>query len=132
METLNFTYEVGEENQYTFTITGYELDVDVKYLFYGFREGVEQFDYLENVEPTSGKTFAFTPTVVKNQGPPTYIKLVLVGTYTDDKLGVSKDKLFQLGFAGVRGLIAENESLKEQLGSVEARLAAVEARLASL
>jgi hypothetical protein len=98
METLNFTYEVGDENEYTFNIEGYDLDVDIKYLFYGFREGVEQFDYMENIKPTSNNTFTYTPTIIKNQEPPTYIKLVLVGTYTDDKLGVSKDKLFQLGF----------------------------------
>jgi len=91
METLNFTYEVWEENQYTFTIEGFELNVNIKYLFYGFKEGVEQFDYLENIEPTSSKTFTYSPTIIKNEEPPTYIKLVLVGTYTDDKLGVSKD-----------------------------------------
>jgi hypothetical protein len=115
METVEFSYEVGEENQYTFSIEGYELDVDVKYLFYGFREGVEQFDYMENIEPTSSNTFSFTPAAVKGQDAPIYIKLVLVGTYTNDKLGVSKDRLFQLGFVGVRGLIAENENMKNEI-----------------
>jgi len=131
METVEFSYEVGEENQYTFTIEGYDLDVDVKYVFYGFRESVEQFDYLENIEPTTNNTFAYTPTVVKGQEPPTYIKLVLVGTYTNDKLGVSKDRLFQLGFAGVRGLIDENESLKAALSSMKTRLDRLEAFMIS-
>jgi hypothetical protein len=90
METLNFTYEVGDENEYTFNIEGYDLDVDIKYLFYGFREGVERFDYMENIKPTSNNTFTYTPTIIKNQEQPTYIKLVLVGTYTNDKLGVSQ------------------------------------------
>ena len=115
METLNFTYEVGDDNEYTFNIEGYDLDVNIKYIFYGFKEGVEQFDYLENIEPTTNNTFAYTPAVIKNEEPPTYIKLVLVGTYTDDKLGVSKDRLFQLGFAGVRGLITENENMKKEI-----------------
>jgi hypothetical protein len=119
MKTLNFTYEVGEENQYTFTIEGYDLDVNIKYLFYGFKEGVEQFDYMENIEPTTNNTFTYTPTIIKNEEPPIYVKLVLVGTYTDDKLGVSKDKLFQLGFAGVRGLITENETLKSRIDILE-------------
>jgi hypothetical protein len=47
------------------------------------------------------------------------VKLVLVGTYTDDKLAVSKDRLFQLGFAGVRGLIEENETLKDRIKILE-------------
>jgi hypothetical protein len=115
METLNFTYEVGDENEYTFNIEGYDLDVNIKYLFYAFREGIEQFDYLENIEPTTNNKFTYTPTSIKNQEPPTYIKLVLVGTYTDDKLGVSKDRLFQLGFTGVRGLIKENENMKKEI-----------------
>jgi hypothetical protein len=115
METLNFTYEVGDENEYTFNIEGYDLDVNIKYLFYAFREGIEQFDYMENIKPTTNNKFTYTPTIIKNQEPPTYIKLVLVGTYTDDKLGVSKDKLFQLGFAGVRGLITENENMKKEI-----------------
>ena len=119
METLNFTYKVGEENEYTFNIEGYDLDVNIKYIFYAFREGVEQFDYLENIKPTTNNKFIYTPTIIKNQEPPTYIKLVLVGTYTDDKLGVSKDKLFQLGFAGVRGLIEENETLKSRIDILE-------------
>ena len=119
MKTLNFTYEVDEENQYTFTIEGYDLDVNIKYLFYGFPIGVEQFNYLENIEPITNNTFTYTPPIIKNEEPPTYIKLVLVGTYTDDKLGVSKDKLFQLGFAGVRGLITENETLKNRIDILE-------------
>jgi hypothetical protein len=118
METVEFSYEVGDENEYTFNID-YDLDVDVKYLFYGFREGVSQFDYMENIKPTTNNTFTYTPTIIKNEEPPTYIKLVLVGTYTDDKLGVSKDKLFQLGFAGVRGLIDENETLKDRIKVLE-------------
>ena len=119
MKTLNFTYEVGDDNEYTFNIEGYDLDVNIKYLFYAFREGVEQFDYLENIKPTTNNTFTYTPTIIKNEESPTYIKLVLVGTYTDDKLGVSKDKLFQLGFAGVRGLITENETLKSRIDILE-------------
>jgi hypothetical protein len=115
METLNFTYEVGDDNEYTFNIEGYDLDVNIKYLFYGFKEGVEQFDYIENIEPISNNTFTYTPAVVKEQEAPVYVKLVLVGTYTDDKLGVSKDRLFQLGFAGVRGLIDENEKMKNEI-----------------
>jgi hypothetical protein len=59
MKTVDFSYEVGEENQYTFTIEGYDLDVDVKYLFYGFREGIEQFDYIENIEPTTNNKFIY-------------------------------------------------------------------------
>lgn len=114
MKTLNFTYEVGEENQYTFTIEGYDLDVNIKYLFYGFPIGVEQFDYLENIEPTTNNTFTYTPTIIKNEEPPIYVKLVLVGTYTDDKLGVNKDKLFQLSFSGIIGLIHENENMKKE------------------
>jgi hypothetical protein len=119
MQTLDFTYEVGKENQYTFTIEGYDLDVDIKYLFYGFRENVERFDYMENINPTSNNTFIYTPTIIKNQEQPTYIKLVLVGTYTNDKLAVSKDRLFQLGFTGVRGLIKENETLKDRIKVLE-------------
>jgi len=115
MKTLNFTYEIGDDNEYTFTIEGYDLDVNIKYLFYGFPIGVEQFNYLENIEPITNNTFSYTPSIIKNEEPPTYIKLVLVGTYTDDKLGVSKDKLFQLGFAGVRGLIDENEKMKNEI-----------------
>jgi len=122
METLNFTYEVGDDNEYTFNIEGYDLDVNIKYIFYAFREGVEQFDYLENIEPTTNNTFTYTPTIIKNEEPPTYIKLVLVGTYTDDKLGVSKDKLFQLGFAGVRGLIDENEKMKNENETLKNRI----------
>ena len=122
METLNFTYEVGDDNEYTFNIEGYDLDVNIKYIFYAFREGVEQFNYLENIEPTTNNTFTYTPSIIKNEEPPTYIKLVLVGTYTDDKLGVSKDKLFQLGFAGVRGLIDENEKMKNENETLKNRI----------
>jgi hypothetical protein len=119
METVDFTYKVGDENEYIFTIKSYDLDVNIKYLFYAFREGVEQFDYIENIEPTSNNTFTYTPTIIKKEKPPKYIKLVIVGTYTDDKLGVSKDRLFQLGFAGVRGLIDENEKLKSRIDILE-------------
>jgi len=122
MKTLNFTYEIGDDNEYTFTIEGYDLDVNIKYLFYGFPIGVEQFNYLENIEPITNNTFSYTPSIIKNEEPPTYIKLVLVGTYTDDKLGVSKDKLFQLGFAGVRGLIDENEKMKNENETLKNRI----------
>jgi len=115
MKTVNFTYEVGDDNQYTFAIEGYDLDVNIKYLFYAFREGVQQFDYLENIEPESNNVFKHTPPVVKNEEPPVYVKLVLVGTYTDDKLGVNKDKLFQLSFSGIIGLINENENMKKEI-----------------
>jgi hypothetical protein len=115
MKTVNFTYEVGDDNQYTFAIEGYDLDVNIKYLFYAFREGVQQFDYLENIEPESNNVFKYTPPVVKNEEPPVYVKLVLVGTYTDDKLGVNKDKLFQLSFSGIIGLINENENMKKEI-----------------
>ena len=114
METLNFSYTVDDNNKYNFTIENYELDLNTKYLFYGFKENDELFDYLENIQPININSFSYT-----TSDKPVYVKLVLVGTYTNDKIGVSKDKLFQLGFAGVNGLIIENENMKKEISNLK-------------
>ena len=121
METVGFSYTVDNNKNYNFTIEGFELDINTKYLFYAFwgEDEKTDFDYLENVEPTSENTFSYTPVVNRSKILPIYYKVVIVGIYTMDKLGVSKDKLFQLGFAGTNALIIENENLKERVNQLE-------------
>ena len=116
MKEVNFSYEIND-NEYTFTIE-YDLDMNQKYLFYAFKED-DLFDYIENIKPLSNNTFIYKRTKIKGQTLPDYYKLVVVGTYTDDKLGVNKDKLFQLSFSGIIGLINENEILKNRIDILE-------------
>ena len=132
METLNFSYTEDEDNNYIFTIEDYDLDIDIKYLFYAFKDNDENFDYLEDIEPISINTFSYKPSINKNKSAPVYVKLVLVGTYTDNKLGVSKDKLFQLGFAGVNGLIIENENMKVENENMKNEILELKTRIHTL
>lgn len=127
MTTLDFSYKIDDNNEYTFTIN-YDLDVNIKYLFYAFKENDELFDYLENIKPTTINTFSYKP----SENKPVYVKLVLVGTYTNDKLGVSKEKLFQLGFSGVNGLIIENENLKKEITELNAKYESLLSRIIKL
>lgn len=128
METLEFTYKIDDNNEYTFTID-YDLDVNIKYLFYAFKENDDLFDYLENIKPSTINTFQYKPS---EKNKPIYVKLVLVGTYTNDKLGVSKEKLFQLGFSGVNGLIIENENMKKEITELKNEITDLNAKYEAL
>ena len=119
MFDCGFSYTIDDNWTYTFTIN-YDLDLDKEYLFYIWRNQ-EEIDnkvnqHIENVKPLTKNTFQFTPQYEEKEvkTDKKYFKLVLVGTYVKDKLGINKDKLFQLGFTATLGLINKVEKLEEE------------------
>ena len=85
----------------------YIMDLSKEYLFYGYTDNTN-YKHLEEIKPITINSF-------KNPHKDCqFIKLVIVGTYIDDKLSVSKEKLFQVFCGGVLALKHKYEQLKNQ------------------
>tara|TARA_B100000470_G_scaffold213670_1_gene194357 strand:- start:353 stop:2083 length:1731 start_codon:yes stop_codon:yes gene_type:complete len=134
MFDCNFSYTIDDDWVYTFTID-YDLDLDKEYLFYAFQNqeqiDTRAFQYIENVKPLTKNTFTFSPVYKEKEikKDKEYFKLELIGTYTNDKLGINKDKLFQLGFSATLGLIKKVEKLETENEILEARIIDLETEL---
>jgi hypothetical protein len=121
MMDVQFSYQWDETHtKYLCKIQGYELDVNKEYLFYVWTDiPDENMNYLEYIKPLTNRTFLFTPTLRNGETSKNYVKMVLVGEYIYDKLGVKKEKLFQVAFSAVNGLILENDELKSRIDILE-------------
>jgi hypothetical protein len=121
MMDVQFSYQWDETHtKYLCKIQGYELDVNKEYLFYAWTDiPDENMNYLQYIKPLTNRTFLFTPTLRNGETSKNYVKMVLVGEYIYDKLGVKKEKLFQVAFSAVNGLILENDELKSRIDILE-------------
>jgi len=87
----------------------YNFDLSKEYLIYGYTDINDiNYKHLEEIKPITINSF-------KNPHKDyEFVKLVIVGTYIDDKLSISKEKLFQVFCGGVIALKHKYEQLENQ------------------
>ena len=93
-----------------------------EYLLYGYTNNTE-YKHLEEIKPLTTNTF-------KNPHKDSvYTKLVIVGTYIDDKLSISKEKLYQVFCGGVIALKHKYESVNIKNNELENKVTILETEL---
>ena len=105
----------------------YNFDLSKEYLLYGYTDINDiNYKHLEEIKPITINSFKNPHKDCK------YIKLVIVGTYIDDKLSINKDKLFQVFCGGVIALKHKYESVNIKNNDLENKYNNLETKYSNL